>query len=234
MTVVIPSYVKDILTNITVPYGHLLFVRVDGSQGHNIDTSKDFNIIGVWGIPEQGMSSVTPVRRQLKVSRGILYETSQFCQLLLNGVPVALRMLYGNHLSISSPIWNELIAHRHRFLTQKVVDYHIWIGDTTLNQCNKMLRNNISITNQILYRLTKLTYIINSISKGEEPPIWFEDQSVVEALTKIRKGELEEREAVELCSMTLLDARKRKPYGLPPSPDYDFIEDWLIRTRKIK
>jgi hypothetical protein len=234
MSIVIPTYVKDILTNITVPYGQVLFVRVDGSQGHNIDLSKDINVIGVWGVPETGLMTATPVRRFLKISRGILYETAQFCQLLLNGVPVAIRMLYGNHLCISSPLWNELVTYRHRFLTQKVVDYHIWIADTTLNQCNKMLNNNISISNQVLYRLTKLTYIINSISKGEEPPIWFEDASVVEALTKIRSGNLQEKEAVELCSMTLLDARKRKPYCLPASPDYDFLEDWLIRTRKIK
>lgn len=234
MPVTVPSYVKDILTNITVPYGDLMFVRVDGSQGHNLNTSKDFNINGVWGVAQEALVNASPVRRTLKVSRGVLYETSFFCQLLLHGVPVAIRMLYGNHLCMSTPLWDELIEYRHRFLTQKVVDYHIWIAETTLKQCNKMLSNNIPITNQILYRLTKLTFFINSMSKGEEPQIWFTDPTTIEALTKIRQGNMEDKWAIELCTMTVQDACKRKPYPLPRSPDYSFLEDWLIRTRKIK
>lgn len=228
------SYINDILTNIKAPSGERLFVRVDGSQGNNLNLpSSDFNVVGVWAVPESTLLDASPLKKQVRIPRGVLYEVSYFCHLLLQGVPTAIRILYGDHLCIASPLWEELIAYRHRFLTQKIVDYHIFIADTTLNQLSKMHGRDVAISNKNLYRLLKLMFTIHSMSSGREPMIWFTDKTIVDCLMQARQGDLKEEYVLEMCAAGLLDARKKAPYALPSTPDYDFLEDWLIRTRKI-
>jgi predicted nucleotidyltransferase len=52
-----------------------------------------------------------------------LFSLQKFLRLAAEGQSVALEMLFSNRLFISSPIWDELVRNRHRFLSKKMKSF---------------------------------------------------------------------------------------------------------------
>jgi predicted nucleotidyltransferase len=176
----------------------------------------------LYGVPEQIEDNET---------QECYWELQKFLMVALKANPNVLEVLYTPLVELATPIAEELLANRHRFLSKLV--YQTYNG-YVLSQFRKLeqdLRTRGELKwKHVMHLIRLLISGIRILNEGEVP---VHAGSYREQLLAIRHGELSWDKANEW--RLRLHAEFDTAYGatkLPDRPDYEWCNRYLIEARR--
>lgn len=219
---------------------HGLFDRVIlrvviGSRAYGLETEQsDVDRRGIYLPPASLHWSLYGVPEQLEcdATQEVYWELQKFIVLALKANPNVLECLYSPIVETVTPLAQELIALRERFLSRLV--YQTYSG-YVLSQFRKMqadLRNQGRIKWKHVMHLIRLLYSAITVLKEGHVPVKVESNR--DLLLSIRSGS-QSFEDVELLRQKLheeLDLAYAST-NLPERPDYDVANDLLLKARRL-
>jgi len=215
-------------------YQHVIYRCIVGSRAFGLDDSEsDVDRRGIYlppaalhwslyGVPEQPENQAT---------EEVYWEAQKFVILALKGNPNVLECLYTPMIETATPLAQELLAMRGRFLSKMV--YQTYNG-YVISQFKKLqadLRNKGQVKwKHVMHLLRLLLAGVAVLEEGEVPVRVGEHR---ERLLAIKRGEV----PFEQCEVWRLELHQRfdaamARTALPDRPDYAAANDWLIRARR--
>jgi predicted nucleotidyltransferase len=215
-------------------YQHVIYRCVIGSRAYGLsgdDSDTDRRGIylppadmhwSLWGVPDQLENLAT---------EETYWELQKFLTLALKANPNVLECLYSPIVEHASPLAQELLAMRDRFLSRMV--YQTYNG-YVLSQFKKIqgdLRNTGAVKWKHVMHLIRL--LISGVTVLEESYVPVRVDEHRERLLSIRRGEVpfEEIERWRLELHQRFDAAFTKT-NLPERPDYEQANRFLLKARR--
>jgi hypothetical protein len=214
---------------------HVIYRCVVGSQAHGLaDGDSDVDRRGLYLPPADLQWSLFGVPEQLEnaATQETYWEIRKFLTLALKADPNILESLYTPLVETSTPLVDELLAERSRFLSRLIYQTH---NGYVLSQLNK-LEQDMRTTGAIKWKhaMHLIRNLLTGITALEEGtiPVRVRDEHR-ERLLSIRRGEVPwaEVNAWRLDLHARFD-RAFKGTALPERPDYAWANDFLVRARR--
>lgn len=215
-------------------YEHVIYRCVVGSRAYGLASdASDVDVRGVYLPPAELHWSLYGVPEQLE-DRGaevVYWEAQKFVVLALKANPNILECLYTRLVEHASPLAEELLAERGRFLSRMV--YQTYNG-YVLSQFKK-LEQDFRTTGapkwkHAMHLIRLLTSGVTALREGHVP---VDVGPLRERLLAVKRAELpwEEVNAWRLALHRDFDAAYACT-ALPERPDYAWANDWLVRARR--
>jgi predicted nucleotidyltransferase len=216
-------------------YDRVIFKCVIGSVAYGLQTeTSDVDRRGIYLAPSQMQWSLYGVPEQLECheTQETYWELQKFLILALKANPNVLESLYSPIVETATPLAAELLANRHLFLSQMI--YQTFNG-YVMSQFKKMqgdLRNSGKVKWKHVMHLLRL--LMSGIHALKENDVLVRlEPSVCETLLEIKRGSVPwtQTESMRKGLHAEFDAAFALT-KLPPRPDYEFANDFLIRARR--
>jgi uncharacterized protein len=215
-------------------YRFVVYRCVVGSQAYGLaQDESDVDRRGFYLPPADLSWSLSGVPEQLENDNEEVYwEIEKFIRLALKANPNVLECLYSSMVEHAAPIAQELLEIRHVFLSQYV---HRTYNAYVLSQFKKLeqdLRNRGELRWKHVMHLIRL--LLSGIVVLKEGFVPLQVAEYRDRLLAIRRGETpwEDVERWRLELHRNLDAALVAT-SLPPYPDFDRANDFLIRARRL-
>jgi len=213
---------------------YIIYRCVVGSQAYGLAVNdSDIDKRGIYLPPASLHWSLYGIPEQIEDAEAqeCYWELQKFLILALKANPNILECLYTPLVEIASPITQELLKERHRFLSKLV--YQTYNG-YVLSQFRKLeqdLRNQGQLKWKHVMHLIRLLISGVTILREGTVPVKVDEQR--ERLMSIRNGQVEWNKINEWR----LDLHKEFDSAyeytkLPERPDYEWANSFLIRSRK--
>lgn len=219
---------------VEILYDHVIYRCVIGSRAYGLaGDGSDIDRRGVYLPPADLHWSLAGVPEQLErpATEECYWELQKFLTLALKANPNILECLYSPLVELATPLAEELLAMRERFLSKLV--YQTYNG-YVLSQFKK-LEQDVRVRGEVRWKhamhlIRLLLAGIVTLREGYVPVQVAEHR---EELLAIRRGELswQEVEAWRLSLHRELDAAYAAT-RLPVRPDYDRANAFLLRARR--
>ena len=215
-------------------YDHVIYRCVIGSRAYGLDHDEsDTDRRGIYLPPAQLHWSLYGVPEQLEnpATEEVYWELQKFLTLALKANPNVLECLYTPMVEHASPIAQELLEERVRFLSKMV--YQTYNG-YVMSQFKKMqadLRNKGDVKWKHVMHLIRLLISGVTVLRDGVVPVRVEGHR--EKLLSIKRGEVPFEE-VEQWRLTLhreFDGAVETT-KLPERPDYEWANALLLRARR--
>lgn len=216
-------------------YDRVIFRCVIGSVAYGLQTQdSDVDRRGIYLAPPQMQWSLYGVPEQLECheTQETYWELEKFLVLALKANPNVLECLYSPIVETASPLASELLSNRHLFLSQMI--YQTFNG-YVMSQFKKMqsdLRNSGRVKWKHVMHLLRLLMAGIHALKENDVLVRLEP-SICETLLEIKRGLIPwtETESMRKSLHAEFDAAFACT-KLPPRPDYEYANDFLIRARR--
>ncbi len=214
---------------------YVIYRCVVGSRAFGLDDSEsDVDRRGIYLPPSNLHWSLYGVPEQLdfNATEEVYWEAQKFIVLALKANPNVLECLFTPLIETATPLAQELLAMRDRFLSKMV--YQTYSG-YVLSQFKKLqadLRNNGKVKWKHVMHLLRL--LVSGVTILEERSLPVHVGEHRERLLSIKRGEVsfEECEAWRLQLHERFD-RALTTTTLPERPDYEAANAWLLRARRF-
>lgn len=218
----------------------IILQGVVGSTAYGLDTaSSDTDLLGVFQASTDHLLGLSwSTHDETHVSHdpcdSTLHELGKCCRLALAANPTILELLWLSHYRVHSLVGDDLLSLRDAFLSQRVRQTY---GGYATQQLRKLVRRGDSFSPQTANRtakrarhLRRLMFQLETLLVDGHPQIMLTDSQRDEcfATGKIAETDpaaLEKWFTRELARLDALDT------DLPPEPDRETVEDFLIETR---
>jgi hypothetical protein len=215
-------------------YRFVIYRCVVGSTAYGLSQEgSDMDRRGFYLPPADLEWSLAGVPEQLEnENEEVYWEIEKFLRLALKANPNVLECLYSPLVETCTSLARELIDMRHIFLSQYV---HRTYNAYVLSQFKKLeqdLRNHDTIRWKHVMHLIRLLLSGVEVLKHGLVPLRVEDFR--DRLLAIRRGETpwDDVERWRLALHKELDEALRST-SLPEHPDYERVNDFLIRARRV-
>jgi hypothetical protein len=213
---------------------HVIYRCIVGSRAFGLDdTDSDTDRRGIYLPPAQLHWSLFGVPEQLDLNQTeeVYWEAQKFIILALKANPNVLECLFTPMVESVTPLAQELLDQRDRFLSKMV--YQTYNG-YVLSQFKKLqadLRNTGVIKWKHVMHLLRL--LLSGVSILEEGTLPVHVGPHGDRLLAIKRGEI----SFDDCEAWRLDLHKRFDQALtttqlPEKPDYTVANNWLLRARR--
>ncbi len=215
-------------------FERVIYRCVIGSQAYGLaDTASDVDRRGLYLPPAELHWSLYGVPEQLECepTQEAYWELQKFLVLALKANPNVLECLYTPLVEKTTPLADELLAMRSRFLSRLV--YQTYNG-YVMSQFKKMqadIRNQGQVKwKHVMHLIRLLISGIRVLREGFVPVSVDEHR---EQLLAIKQGQVpwEETEKWRLALHTEFD-QALTATKLPERPDYEWANDFLIKARR--
>jgi predicted nucleotidyltransferase len=216
-------------------YEHIVFRCVIGSRAYGLENEEsDVDRRGIYLPPAELHWSLYGVPEQLEnhETQEAYWELQKFLILALKSNPNVLECLYSPIIEFQTPLAEELLAMRASFLSQLV--YQTYNG-YVMSQFKKMqtdIRNQGRVKWKHVMHLLRLLLSGITILRERYVPVRVDEYR--DRLLAIRRGEVawEETEQWRLALHSEF-AAAFDTTELPERPDYELVNDFLIRARRL-
>jgi hypothetical protein len=214
---------------------HVIFSSIVGSQAHGLaDGGSDVDRRGMYLPPADLQWSLFGVPEQLEnaTAQETYWEIRKFLTMALKADPNVLECLFSPLVETRTPLVEELLAERSRFLSRLIYQTH---NGYVLSQLNK-LEQDVRTTGALKWKhaMHLIRLLLAGITALEEETIVVRvcDEHR-ERLLAIRRGEVPwaEVNAWRLDLHAQFDRAFRQT-ALPERPDYAWANDFLVRARR--
>lgn len=213
---------------------HVIYRCVVGSRAYGLDDERsDTDRRGVYLPPAALHWSLYGVPEQLEnpATEEVYWEAQKFVVMALKANPNVLECLYTPLVECATPLAEELLAMRDKFLSRMV--YQTYNG-YVMSQFKKLqadLRNKGAVKQKHVMHLIRL--LLAGIAVLEEGCVPVHVGPHRDRLLAIRRGEVpfEECDAWRIALHERFDAAAERT-ALPDRPDYAAANDWLLRARR--
>ena len=215
-------------------YRHVIYRCVVGSRAYGLDDAEsDTDRRGVYLPPASLHWSLYGVPEQLEnpATEEVYWEAQKFVTLALKANPNVLECLYTPLVETVTPLAEELLHMRERFLSKLV--YQTYNGYVT-SQFKKLkadLRNKGTVKWKHVMHLLRL--LLAGVTVLEEGYVPVRVENHRERLLSIKRGEI----PLEQCEAWRLELHQRFDVAVerttvPERPDYAAANNWLLRARR--
>jgi hypothetical protein len=217
-------------------YEHVIYRCVVGSRAYGLDVEgSDVDRRGIYLPPAAMHWSLYGVPEQIEDAEAqeCYWELQKFLMLSLKANPNVLECLYTPLVEVATPIAEELLANRERFLSKLV--YQTYNG-YVLSQFRKLeqdMRTKGELKWKHVMHLTRLLLSgIGILRDGRVPVAVGETDGARARLLAIRAGQIpwEDVDAWRLELHQEFDGA-HEASKLPDRPDYEWVNAFLIRSR---
>lgn len=216
----------------------LLFLRVAGSRGHNLnkDESSDWDYIGVFSAPLKLMLGVdsTPELIVGKLPSGgdyTFYEVRKFCRLLMDGNPHCIDTVFAEKLSwISSKQWNVLQEISKMLISDATLKTYLNYSLGHYNKIEKSIAENKKRDNKSEYHFFRILLDAERIYNNLPPKIWqvgLDRDFLLELKSGSISFPLLKTESLKIIEKIKIEDGQRK-YKKNPKAE---LNDWLYSVR---
>jgi predicted nucleotidyltransferase len=215
-------------------YRHVIYRCVVGSRAYGLDDSQsDIDRRGIYLPPADRHWSLYGVPEQLEnpVVDEVYWEAQKFVIMALKANPNVLECLYTPLVEHVSPLAQELLDMRSKFLSRMVYQSYSGYVASQFKKLQTDLRNKSEIKwKHVMHLLRLLIAGVQTLESGHVPVHVGEHR---EKLRAIRRGEI----ALDDCEAWRLELHKKfdaalEHSPLPERPDYAAANDWLIHARR--
>eukprot|EP00753_Platysulcus_tardus_P016362 PLAT5636.1.p1 GENE.PLAT5636.1~~PLAT5636.1.p1 ORF type:complete len:1038 (+),score=353.76 PLAT5636.1:39-3116(+) len=232
------------------PHGNVLFVARSGSYMYDLHTARsdeDYFIIYADSLadlrcmrPPKPLCSGHPPSKFGEDKAGVMeYEACEiafFLTLLMKGNPRNIEPLFSDRNLFVAPLWAELCAIRHLFLTERLIDHYFGYVHDRLHRVAKQDGEHAKakLFYHAFHKLTDLKRLL----RGEEPMVTAVGERR-DFILRIRAGPWEgdfspdalmERARAEVSEADVLRAARKQ--RLPAEVDVDALAEWLMSVRE--
>ncbi len=213
---------------------HVIYRCIVGSKAYGLDDAEsDIDRRGVYLPPAELHWSLYGVPEQLdyNATEEVYWEAQKFVTLALKANPNILECLYSPLVEHATPLVRELLEIRHKFLSRMV--YQTYNG-YVISQFKKLqadLRNKAEVKWKHVMHLLRL--LLAGIEVLECARLSLDVGNHRDRLLAIKRGEVsfEECESWRRTLHAQFEEAFQKT-ELPPRPDYDTANQWLLRARR--
>ncbi len=217
------------------PYGdHIIYRCIIGSRAYGLDTlESDTDWRGFYLPPAELHWSFAGVPEQLEddAEQACYWEIQKFLALGLKANPMILECLYTPLVVTATPLAQELLENRERFLSTLVYQTYNGYVASQYKKLEGDLRNRGQIKWKHAMHLIRLLLTGVTVLREGTVPVQVGEHR--EALLAIRRGEVPWPEVdgwrLELHRQFDLALSQTK---LPHQPDHRWVGDYLIRARR--
>jgi predicted nucleotidyltransferase len=215
-------------------YSRVIFRCVIGSRAYGLDhDASDTDRRGIYLPPARLHWSLYGVPEQLEndATQETYWEIQKFLTLALKSNPNVLECLYSPLVEHATPLAQELLAERHRFLSKMA--YQTYNG-YVMSQFKKLqadVRNQGQVKWKHVMHLIRLLLSGVAVLRDGHVPVRVDEHR--ERLLSIKRGEVPFDEVEKLR----LDLHRKFDEAfaatrLPDRPDYDWASSFLLRARQ--
>jgi len=215
-------------------YEHVIYRCVVGSRAYGLaGDASDVDVRGVYLPPAELHWSLYGVAEQLedRTAEAVYWEAQKFVVLALKANPNILECLYTPQVEHASPLAEELLAKRGRFLSRVV--YQTYNG-YVMSQFKK-LEQDFRTTGAPKWKhaMHLIRLLVSGVTALREGRVPVNVGPLRGRLLAVKRAELpwEEVNAWRLALHREFDAAYAST-PLPDRPDYAWANDWLIRARR--
>jgi hypothetical protein len=215
-------------------YKHVIYRCVVGSRAYGLDDEQsDTDRRGVYLPPADRQWSLYGVPEQLEnpATEEVYWEAQKFVVMGLKANPNVLECLYTPLVELASPLANELLELRPKFLSRMVYQTYNGYVASQFKKLQADLRNRGAVKwKHVMHLLRLLLAGVATLETGVVPVHVGEHRL---RLLSIKRGEV----PFEECETWRLELHKKfdaavEGSPLPERPDYAAANDWLIRARR--
>jgi len=220
--------------------GTLLFARVAGSYGYNLNgPDSDMDFFVVYQAPAEKLLSLRQPPETVDGTKPdfAVHEIGKFCRLLLKGNPTIVEALWSDHHTYTTPAWERLRGMRRKFLSTHTVKSYLGYAK---GQLQKLTHGSYLHTTGGKYNtkwachLIRLLTDAKRIADGGEPVVW-QERSERDILMSIRTGVYSEHLVEEMAKNDIAEIDDLiKPWKVPDKPDEAALDDWLVSLRRAE
>lgn len=222
----------------------IMFLQVAGSQSYNLalPDSSDYDFLGVFVSNTEDILRLNPPRDHYDGNDPDfqLHEVGKFCHLLAKGNPTIIEVVFASpETHIVAPPWrlewSYLQMHRRQFLNQRTLKQYLGYAQ---GQYRRLVNHQPlhatggQFNTKWAYHIIRLLKNALEIAKGKEPTIWWEGQQR-DFLMSIREGHYPQETVEGMMRSIIADIEGLKPWKIPPEPDLEWIDSWLLEVRRI-
>jgi uncharacterized protein len=215
-------------------YPHVIYRCVVGSRAYGLDTAdSDYDRRGVYLPPAELHWSLYGVPEQLEnlATEEVYWELQKFLVLALKANPNVLECLYSPVVEHASPIAQEMIGLRERFLSKRVYQTYSGYVASQFKKLEGDLRNKGQVKWKHVMHLIRLLLAGITILREAHVPVRVVEHR--DELLAIRDGRMkwDEVEAWRLALHKQFDAAYEAT-PLPDRPDYGRVNELLVKARR--
>lgn len=215
-------------------YAHVVFRCVVGSRAYGLShEASDVDVRGVYLPPAALHWSLYGVPEQIesRETEEVYWELQKFLVLALKGNPNILECLYTPLVEHATPLMEEALGERHRFLSR--VLYQTYNG-YVMSQFKRLEMDFRTIgAPKWKHAMHLIRLLVSGVTALREGHVPVRVEAHREALLAIKRGEVpwEEVNAWRLSLHREFDAAYERT-KLPDRPDYAWANDFLVRARR--
>ena len=213
----------------------IIYRCVIGSRAYGLeDDQSDTDRRGIYLPPAELHWSLYGVPEQLEneETQEAYWELQKFIVLALKANPNVLECLYSPVVEFATPLAEELLAIREAFLSKLVFQTYSGYVASQFKKMQTDIRNQGSVKWKHVMHLIRL--LISGINVLREGKVTVEVGQRREPLLKIRRGEVPFAEADAWRKRLQVEFEQAfQQTNLPDRPDYERVNAFLIRARKL-
>jgi uncharacterized protein len=219
-------------------FEHIIYKCIVGSRAFGLDVDEsDVDRRGIYLPPAEMQWSLYGLPEQVEdnATQECYWELQKFLILALKANPNILECLYTPLIEHASPIAEELLEHRGKFLSKLVFQTYNGYVISQFKKLEQDLRNREQLRWKHVMHLIRL--LISGITTLKENYVPVRVERDRDRLMAIRTGEL----SWEKINNWRLDLHKEFDHAfestkLPERPDYEWANEFLIsaRTRMVR
>lgn len=216
----------------------LLFCKVWGSRSHNTHhDNSDWDFSGVFIYPTRsllGLDRLDDNYCSQEKPDCQFHEVGKFANLLIEGNPSILEMLWTDRMTFAEEDWNTLVHNRRRFLSKRAVAQYLGYAEGQLKRIKSGRALHTSgggYSEKWAYHLLRVLGDSARIIAYGEPVVWKEGPER-DFLMSVRRNEIGCEQVIEIADSKILDQRAAlEKSGLPDNPDKSWLNEWLVDLR---
>jgi uncharacterized protein len=213
----------------------IIYRCVIGSRAYGLeDDQSDTDRRGIYLPPAERHWSLYGVPEQLEneETQEAYWELQKFIILALKANPNVLECLYSPIVEFATPLADELLAMREAFLSKLVFQTYSGYVASQFKKMQTDVRNQGRVKWKHVMHLIRL--LVSGIDVLREGKVTVEVGQQREQLLAIKRGEVAFAEADEWRKRLQVDfERAFQETSLPDRPDYERVNEFLIRARRM-
>jgi predicted nucleotidyltransferase len=216
-----------------------------GSRSHNTHkVDSDWDYSGIYIADTNSLLGLEPIQETCTNGENgpkpdyQFHEIGKFCRLLLVGNPAIVETLFDDKVVVPDGgfkhYWDWLVEHKNLFLSvQTMEQYRGYAFGQLLKLKNKKRVHTTGgdYNEKWAYHLMRLIKDGQRIANGEPPVVWKEGAER-DYLMAIREGLIDRETVIKHAEEQIENIVPKE--GLPNDNPKDFLNLWLVTTRKLK
>jgi len=213
---------------------YVIYRCIVGSRAYGLDTDEsDTDRRGIYIAPAEIQWSLFGMPEQFEdnAEQSCYWELQKFILMALRANPNILECLFSPMVEKITPLGEELLAMRGKFLSQMVFQTFSGYAMSQFKKMEQDLRNNGEVRPKHTMHLLRLLLTGAATLREDRVPVRVEAHR--ERLLAVKRGELTWDEVVAWRNELNVDfERALSETTLPERPDYEAANGFLIKARK--